>query len=119
MDHDNDYIPSYMEDIDADLDVFSDNTDGDNLSNYIDGDDDGDGYSTYREVYSTELTAGSLEDLEAQVLAFEPLDSDQFFTPVRQGDDGTCSTKLITLEDSNANGIPNYLDAEDTGTLDN
>ena len=46
MDHDNDYIPSYMEDIDADLDVFSDNTDGDNLSNFIDGDDDGDGYST-------------------------------------------------------------------------
>ena len=119
MDHDNDYIPSYMEDIDDDLDVFSDNTDGDNLSNYIDSDDDGDGYSTYREVYSTELTAGSLEDLEAQTLAFEPLDSDQFFTPVKLGDDGTYSTKLITLEDSNANGIPNYLDAEDTGTLDN
>ena len=38
---------------------------------------------------------------------------------VAVADDGTFSVKLITLEDTNGNGIPNYLDVNDTGTLDN
>ena len=51
--------------------------------------------------------------------AFEPLDSDQLFTPLITADDGTFSITLITLEDTNGNGIPNYLDPDDIGTLDN
>jgi hypothetical protein len=47
-----------------------------------------------------------------------PLNSDQFFTPIEREDDGIYSIKLITLEDTNGNGIPNYLDPSDTGTLD-
>ena len=43
-----------------------------------------------------------------------PLNSDQFFTPVEREDDGVYSIKLITLEDTNGNGIPNYLDPSDT-----
>jgi hypothetical protein len=50
---------------------------------------------------------------------FEPLGSDQLFTPLVTADDGTFSITLITLEDTNGNGIPNYLDADDRGTLDN
>ena len=45
--------------------------------------------------------------------------SNQFFLPVEQNESGEYSVKLITLEDSNGNGIPNYLDVTDVGTLDN
>ena len=119
MDHDNDYIPSYMEDLDADMDIYNDDTDADLVSNFLDTDDDGDGFSTFREVIALDLTDTSLEGLSAQMQAFEPLDSDQLFTPLITADDGTFSITLITLEDTNGNGIPNYLDADDTGTLDN
>ena len=119
MDHDNDYIPSYMEDLNTDMDIFNDDTDADFTSNFLDTDDDGDGFSTFREVISLDLTDFSLEGLSAQMQAFEPLASDQLFTPLVTSDDGTFSVKLITLEDTNGNGIPNFLDPEDIGTLDN
>lgn len=48
-DHDNDGVPSHLEDLDMDLDVFDDDTDEDNLANYIDVDDDGDGVRTINE----------------------------------------------------------------------
>ena len=82
-------------------------------------DDDGDGYSTYREVHSLELSDITLNALEAQMDLIEPLNSNQFFLPVEQNESGEYSVKLITLEDSNGNGIPNYLDVTDVGTLDN
>ena len=53
-DHDNDSIPSYLEDIDGDGELF-DNTDGDvnpngfPIYNYLDSDDDGDGVLTINE----------------------------------------------------------------------
>jgi hypothetical protein len=119
MDHDNDYIPSHMEDLDHDMDIYNDDTDADFASNFLDTDDDGDGFSTFREVIALDLTDTSLEGLSAQMQAFEPLGSQQFFTPLVTGDDGTFSIKLITLEDTNGNGIPNYLDPDDIGTLDN
>ena len=49
-DHDGDGIPSKLEDIDGDLDVFDDDTDGDGLSNHSDSDDDGDGTPTRDEI---------------------------------------------------------------------
>ena len=119
MDHDNDYIPTYMEDIDGDFNILNDNTDSDQFSDFSDSDDDGDGYSTYREVYALELTDISLQGLENQIQELGSLSSNQFFTPIELEDDGLYSTKLITLEDTNENGIPNYLDPDDTGTLDN
>ncbi len=54
-DHDNDGIPSFMEDIDGDGNVINDNTDGDTfglgiLPNYLDNDDDNDGIPTRDEI---------------------------------------------------------------------
>jgi len=49
-DHDGDGIPSWMEDIDGDGDIYNDDTDGDGLPNYADRDDDGDGLATRREI---------------------------------------------------------------------
>lgn len=50
LDHDNDGIPSYMEDLDGDFNLFSDDTDADNIPNYLDSDDDGDGVPTRDEI---------------------------------------------------------------------
>ena len=49
-DHDNDGIPSWMEDLDGDGDLYNDDTDGDSFSNHSDPDDDGDGTPTRREI---------------------------------------------------------------------
>ena len=49
-DHDGDGIPSWMEDIDGDGNVYDDDTDGDGLPNHSDPDDDGDGLPTRQEI---------------------------------------------------------------------
>ena len=74
-DHEGDNVPSYAEDLNGNLDVFDDDTDGDNIANYIDGDDDGDGVLTIN----------------------EDIDGD--------GD---------PTNDIGSNGIPRYLDPEET-----
>jgi FKBP-type peptidyl-prolyl cis-trans isomerase len=48
-DHDNDGVPSYLEDPDGDGDPRNDDTDGDFFANYLDSDDDGDGVLTIDE----------------------------------------------------------------------
>ncbi|APG58940.1 FKBP-type peptidyl-prolyl cis-trans isomerase [Christiangramia salexigens] len=58
-DHDGDGIPSYMEDLDGDGDVFNDDSDEDGLSNHSDADDDGDGTPTRKEIIINE--DGSIE----------------------------------------------------------
>jgi hypothetical protein len=54
-DHDNDGVPSYIENLDSiqsgdnDFDVFDDDTDGDEIPDFLDLDDDGDGVLTMNE----------------------------------------------------------------------
>ncbi|MCL7764440.1 peptidylprolyl isomerase [Polaribacter sp. Z014] len=48
-DHDNDGVPSIMEDPDGDLNPLNDDTDLDGRANYLDTDDDGDGVLTINE----------------------------------------------------------------------
>jgi len=74
-DHDNDGIPSYIEDYNMNLDVNDEDTDEDEIPDYFDVDDDGDGILTI----------------------FEDIDGD--------GD---------PTNDIGVNGIPNYLDPEET-----
>lgn len=81
-DHDQDGIPSFMEDLNNNGRVndnsegndIGDDTDGDGLPNYLDRDDDGDGVLTINEI-------------------------------IINDEDGT-----IEFPDSNGNGIPDYLD---------
>jgi hypothetical protein len=75
LDHDNDGVPSYIEDLDGNLNVDDDDTDEDLFPNYIDLDDDEDGVLTIN----------------------EDIDGD--------GD---------PTNDIGANGIPKYLDPEET-----
>jgi FKBP-type peptidyl-prolyl cis-trans isomerase len=48
-DHDNDGVPSIYEDLDNDKNPNNDDTDGDNIPDYVDTDDDGDGIKTIDE----------------------------------------------------------------------
>ncbi len=45
-DHDNDLVPSYLEDLNGDGNLFNDDTDNDGFPNFLDPDDDGDGVAT-------------------------------------------------------------------------
>lgn len=49
-DHDNDGVPSWMEDINNDQLLNNDDTDGDDIPNYLDRDDDGDFIPTREEI---------------------------------------------------------------------
>ena len=49
-DHDQDGIPSHLEDLDGDKNLFNDDTDNDGLPNFSDSDDDGDGKPTKDEL---------------------------------------------------------------------
>lgn len=49
-DHDQDGIPSWMEDLNDNKNLMDDDTDGDNTPNYGDPDDDGDGTPTRKEI---------------------------------------------------------------------
>ena len=70
-----------------------------------------------REITYLTLTGDSRAALVAQMQAEEPLTSNQIFSAIDQDDNGSFSVKLITLEDTNGNGIPNYLDPNDAATL--
>ncbi|MCB0465687.1 MAG: hypothetical protein KDC78_08460 [Aequorivita sp.] len=50
LDHDEDGIDSYIEDLNENGNVYDDDTDGDGIANYLDADDDGDGRLTEYEI---------------------------------------------------------------------
>ena len=93
-DHDNDNVPTYLEDLDGDLNLFNDDTDEDDFPNYIDVDDDGDGVLT------------RLEDLEPDTDL--EVDADGDGDPTNDIGDGD-----PTNDDTDGDGIPNYLDEDD------
>ena len=110
MDHDFDNIPTYMEVIEDDYDLYGKDTDEDLVVDFVDGDDDGDGTSTADEVRVetfTETTRGALE----ATLAALTLESNQLISPVKYNTDrNNFTANRVTILDSNGNGIPNYLD---------
>ncbi len=61
-DHDQDGIPSYLEDLDNDRIVANDDSDEDTLPNYLDADDDGDGTLTKDEIIINEDGTVSFPD---------------------------------------------------------
>jgi len=96
-DHDNDGVPSYLEDIDGDRLVIDDDTDNDNIPNYNDPDDDGD------------FTLTRDEDLEADTDLNDDRDGDgDPANDIGNGDP--------TDDDTDGDGIPNYLDEDDTAS---
>lgn len=110
MDHDFDNVPSYLEVIEADFDLYSKDTDEDLIVDFIDVDDDGDGTATSDEVlvegYSADTRAALQADLDALVL-----ESNQLLSPIKyNANRNDFTANRVTLLDDNGNGIPNYLD---------
>ncbi|WP_051238820.1 FKBP-type peptidyl-prolyl cis-trans isomerase [Gaetbulibacter saemankumensis] len=112
-DHDGDGIPSYLEDITGDGEFVvnpdldeDDDTDGDLRPDYADTDDDGDGVLTKDEIEIEKVTKATREEIE-----LIELNADQvLLNKIIENSDGTFTGTILTLKDSNGNGIPDYLD---------
>ena len=66
--HDSDGIPSFREDLDDNLELSGDDTDGNILANFLDPDDDGDGVFTFDELIPTEYIVDTNMGEEEPVL---------------------------------------------------
>ncbi len=97
VDHDSDGIPSFVEDYDDNVDVFDNDTDGDGISDFADFDDDEDGISTFNELVQTTYTS-------------EPtLAANEYVYSREENEDGLVII-TVTAQDTNSNGILDYLD---------
>lgn len=103
-DHDNDGIPSYVEDLDGDINLFSDDTDEDNAPNFIDGDDDNDGVLTINELIPTQYI------IDTNLGEQEPILVEDEFEISRSEDSGIITINTVTIADSNDDGLADYLD---------
>jgi len=93
-DHDNDNVPSYLEDLNNDVSLLNDDSDEDQFPDYVDVDDDGDGVLT------------KYEDLEPDTDLLVDRDGDGDTTnDIGDGDP--------TNDDTDGDGVPNYLDEDD------
>jgi FKBP-type peptidyl-prolyl cis-trans isomerase len=118
MDHDSDNIPTYMEVIEEDYDLYGVDTDEDLLVDFIDTDDDGDGTATSDEVQKQVYSDNTRDALQATLDALE-LESNQLISSIKYNTDrNDFSANLITLLDDNGNGIPNYLDETESERID-
>ncbi|MGB1232483.1 MAG: FKBP-type peptidyl-prolyl cis-trans isomerase [Winogradskyella sp.] len=110
-DHDNDGVPSYLEDLDNNLDAFDDDTDEDVFPNYLDADDDGDEVLTRNELTEATLNFATKADAEAHVLQ-----ANEIFVDITEEEQtgGTIEFVLnyLILTDSDSNGIYDYLEAD-------
>ncbi|WP_346881138.1 hypothetical protein [uncultured Algibacter sp.] len=118
-DHDNDGIPSYIDGLDENENRFttierlaSVNTDGDNLVNFLDPDDDNDGVATRNEIEITTIE----ENTREEVLEVELEDNQVLLEKInikRNQNTGMMSYvgTIITFTDTDNDGTPDYLDA--------
>lgn len=102
LDHDQDGLPSYAEDLDGDTNVNNDDTDGDQFPNYVDADDDGDGVLTFDELLQNTRSFNEGEE--------EPVLNENEYELSRATSDGITTITTVTALDTNNNGILDYLD---------
>jgi len=116
-DHDNDGVPSYLEDLNGDggftlntsIDTNDgDDTDSDNIPNYVDLDDDGDGVPTLNELESATYTVDTNQGEQEPVLGAKE------FEISRSESAGIITIKTVTIKDSNSDGLDDYLDEKIT-----
>ena len=103
VDHDDDGVPSYIEDLNENLNIEDDDTDEDGFFNYIDNNDDGDNVFTIDELITTVYPPMASEnDLT--------LAENEFIRSRVVNTDGSITFKTVTIADSNNDGVPDYLD---------
>jgi hypothetical protein len=104
VDHDNDGLPSYIEDLDGNLEVENDDTDGDGFENFIDANDDGDDVSTINELMPNSYI------VDTNIGDEEPVLAPNEYERSRSENEGIITINTVTAVDSNNDGIPDYLD---------
>ena len=104
VDHDDDGVPSYIEDLNENLDIEDDDTDEDGFFNFIDNNDDGDNVFTIDELITTVYPPVASEDDLT-------LAENEFIRSRVVNTDGSITFKTVTIADSNNDGVPDYLDA--------
>lgn len=107
-DHDNDGIPSVIEDLNSDLNVFDEDTDGDEIVNYVDPDDDGDGVLTINELKRNEYIVNTNIGEQEPILAIGE------FELSRSEENGIITITAGLAIDTDNNGTPDYLDVDIT-----
>jgi len=107
-DHDNDGIPSYIEDLNADSDAFDDNSDDDNAPDFLDIDDDNDGVATINELIPTEYVIDTNNGEQ------EPILGDNEYERNRSEVGGVITINTVTIVDADSSGTPDYLEEEVT-----
>ena len=116
-DHDSDNIPSYMEVSGLNqYDLYGFDTDDDTVPDFLDTDDDGDGTTTADEIQIESYSNTTLSGLQAALSSIDLL-SNQFISPISTSDE-SFTANVISLIDSNANGIPNYLDSTESDIIE-
>jgi FKBP-type peptidyl-prolyl cis-trans isomerase FkpA len=103
-DHDNDGIPSYVEDLNGNLIVEDDDTDNNTIPNFIDINDDGDEVLTINELIPTIYSVNTNIGEEEPVLAVNEYERS------RSENAGVITINTVTIADDNEDGVPDYLD---------
>ncbi|MDO1500190.1 hypothetical protein Q2T40_08605 [Winogradskyella maritima] len=107
-DHDGDGIPSYLEDVNSNLNTFDDNEDEDLSPDFLDIDDDGDGVSTRNELlpkeYIVDTNSGDTE----------PVLGANEFEISRSEENGIITINTVERLDTDGNNKFDYLDDEIT-----
>ncbi|WP_299399643.1 FKBP-type peptidyl-prolyl cis-trans isomerase [uncultured Gelidibacter sp.] len=102
-DHDGDGIPSYMEDLNGDKNLFNDDTDGDNVPNFLDPDDDADRVLTINEMTRQTYTVNTNNGEQEPVLA------EGEFERSRSMNAGILTIKTLKIVDADGDGTPDHL----------
>ncbi|WP_250432717.1 FKBP-type peptidyl-prolyl cis-trans isomerase [Hanstruepera flava] len=104
LDHDGDNVYSYLEDLNMNGDLFDDDTDGDFGPNFIDNEDDGDGYFTADELgYNTYVVDTNMGETE-------PVLAENEYEMSRTEENGIITIETFVMLDRTDDGTPDFLD---------
>jgi len=107
-DHDGDGIFSHLEDLNNNQNVYDDDTDGDNIPNFLDTNDDNDTLLTKNELAFNTYT------VDTNLGETEPVLGENELEISRSESNGVITIKTVVIVDSNNDGVPDYLDSETT-----
>lgn len=103
-DHDIDRVWSYLEDLNGNGNAYDDDTDGDFTPNFIDNDDDGDGYLTRDELgYNTYVVNTNIGETEPDLAEKE-------YEMSRTEENGIITIETFVMLDRNDDDTPDFLD---------
>ena len=120
---DDDGIPAAQEDLNNNGNLFDDDTDGDGIPNFIDTDDDNDNVPTSVEIINNEGDEIPDTDEDGTLDYLDPDDDDdgvltrnEDLNAFENADDNG-NPVLNPQDDTNADGLPNYLNPQATESI--